>query len=140
MNVQGNTPTFKLSVISPVRRDQLDDVVSFTARDASGSFGILANAYRRVTALSFGMASLVRSNGVSEYLALPGGVLYFSRNNLTIAATSFVRSQDMSEIASALEKKIRTEEEGIREIKRSLHHLDEEILKRLSFFSRGGVR
>jgi F-type H+-transporting ATPase subunit epsilon len=132
--------TFMLTLVSPVRREQLDDVLRFTGRDGSGSFGILANAFRRITALSFGMASLTRADGASEYLALPGGVLYFSRNSLRIATTAFVRSRSMDEVAQALEKKIRSEEEGIREIRRSLHRLDEEILKRLSHFSRGGGR
>lgn len=131
--------SFRLRLISPVRIDQVDDVVSFTAKDASGSFGVLPYAFRRVTALSFGMATLRKVDGSSEYLALPGGVLYFSANELKIAATSFVRSSNIAEISEALEKKLRAEEEGIREIKRSLRRLDEEILKRLSLFSRRGA-
>lgn len=129
--------SFTLTLITPVKREQIDDVISFVAKDASGSFGILANAFRRITALSFGMASLSRSDGTTEYLALPGGVLTFSRNVMRIATTSFVRSRNRDDITSALETKIRTEEEGISEIKRSLHQLDEEILKHLSLFSRG---
>lgn len=122
--------------MSPVQLDQIDDIESFTAKDASGSFGILANAYRRITALSFGMATLRKADGTSEYLALPGGVLYFASNELRIATTTFVRSRNRDEITTALEKKIRVEEETIRDLKRSLHQLDEEILKRLSSMGR----
>lgn len=129
--------TFRMRLISPVKSDEIDGVVSFTARDASGSFGILAHAFRRLTALSFGVASFRVSGGTMGYLALPGGVLYFSENVLKIATTSFVRSSNFNEIADALEKKMRAEEEGIHEIKRSLHQLDEEIVKRLAQFSRG---
>ena len=128
--------TFRLRLMSPVQLDQIDDIESFTAKDASGSFGILANAYRRITALSFGMATLRKADGTSEYLALPGGVLYFASNELRIATTTFVRSRNRDEITTALEKKIRVEEETIRDLKRSLHQLDEEILKRLSSMGR----
>ena len=122
--------------MSPTKLEETDDIVSFTAKDASGSFGILANAYRRITALSFGMASFRKSDESTEYLALPGGVLYFSGNVLKITTTSFVRSRDIRDITAALDKKLHFEEENIREIKRSLHRLDEEILKRLSTMGR----
>lgn len=122
--------------MSPIQLVQIDDIVSFTAKDASGSFGLLANAFRRITALSFGMTSLRRADGSLEYLALPGGVLYFASNELRIATTTFVRSQSRDEITAALDKKIRLEEENIRDLKRSLHQLDEEILRRLSSMGR----
>ena len=77
-----------------------------------------------------------KADGTSEYLALPGGVLYFASNELKIATTTFVRSRNRDEITAALEKKIRVEEETIRDLKRSLHQLDEEILKRLSSMGR----
>lgn len=131
---------FRLRLMSPINMEEIEGIVSFTAKDASGSFGILANAFRRITALSFGMASFRKSDGSTEYLALPGGVLYFMSNDLKIATTSFVRSRDAKEISSALDHKIRIDEDNIRELKRSLHQLDEEILRRLSSMSRRGGR
>ena len=110
---------FLLQLMSPTKLEQIDGIVSFIAKDASGSFGILANAGRRITAFRSEWHRFEESDGSVEYLALPGGVLYFSDNVLKIATTSFVRSPSIEEISAALDQKIRFEEESIREIKRS---------------------
>lgn len=123
--------TFRLHLMSTTRSEWISDVVRFTGRDASGSFGILANASRRMTVLVFGLAHVQDAAGKIEYLALPGGVLYFVNNELRIATTKFVRSSELGEISAALESQLRQEEEGLRDIKHSLHRLDEEIMKRL---------
>ncbi len=123
--------TFRLHLMSATRSEWIPDVVRFTGRDTSGSFGILANASRRMTVLVFGLAHLQDAAGKVEYLALPGGVLYFVDNELRIATTKFVRSPELEEISAALESQLRQEEEGLRDIKQSLHRLDEEIMKRL---------
>ena len=123
--------TFLLHLMSATRSEWIPDVVRFTGRDTSGSFGILANASRRMTVLVFGLAHLQDAAGKVEYLALPGGVLYFVDNELRIATTKFVRSPEVDEISAALESQLRQDEEGLRDIKQSLHRLDEEIMKRL---------
>ena len=84
-----------------------------------------------MTVLVFGLAHLQVAEGKVEYLALPGGVLHFVNNELRIATTKFVRSPELEEISAALESELRREEEGLRDIKQSLHQLDEEIMKRL---------
>lgn len=117
--------------MSATRSEWIPDVVRFTGRDAAGSFGILANASRRMTVLIFGLAHFQNAAGNVEYLALPGGVLYFVANELRIATTTFVRSSGLEEISAALDRELRQEEEGLRDIKQSLHRLDEEIMKRL---------
>jgi F-type H+-transporting ATPase subunit epsilon len=123
--------TFRLHLMSATRSEWIPNVVRFAGRDASGSFGILAEASRRMTVLIFGLAHLQNAAGETDYLALPGGVLYFVNNELRIATTKFVRSPQLEEISAALESQIREEEEGLRDIKQSLHQLDEEIMKRL---------
>jgi F-type H+-transporting ATPase subunit epsilon len=128
--------TFSIRLMSLARLEQVDDVVSFVAKDGSGSFGVLANAFRRITALSYGVAMFRGLDGTVEYIAFPGGILYFAMNELKIATTKFVRSRSIDEISAALDQSIRVEEDHIREIKRSLHRLDEEIIKRLSSMSR----
>ena len=123
--------TFRLHLMSMTRSESVTDVVRFTGRDAAGSFGILANAYRRITVLTFGLAHFKHSAGSIEYLALPGGLLYFSENELRIATTNFMRGSVLEEISAALDRQLRQEESELREIKQSLHRLDEEILKRM---------
>jgi F-type H+-transporting ATPase subunit epsilon len=123
--------TFRLHLMSATRSEWIPDAVRFTGRDASGSFGILANASRRMTVLVFGLAHFQNAAGQVEYLALPGGVLYFVSNELHVATTNFVRSPGLEEISAALDHQLRQEEDELRDIKQSLHRLDEEIMKRL---------
>jgi F-type H+-transporting ATPase subunit epsilon len=117
--------------MSMTRSESFPDVVRFTGRDAAGSVGILANASRRITALAFGLAHFQHESGTIEYLALPGGVLYFVENELRIATTHFVRSQGLEEVSAALDRQVSTQEAELHEIKRSLHRLDEEMMKRM---------
>ena len=123
--------TFTLHLMSATRSESIPQVVQFTGRDASGSFGILANAYRRMTVLIFGLAHFRTAEDKLEYLALPGGLLYFLENELRIATTNFVRSPDLDEISAALDRQLRQEEEKLHDIKQSLHRLDDEIVKRM---------
>jgi F-type H+-transporting ATPase subunit epsilon len=123
--------TFRLHLLSMTRAESFPDVVRFSGRDAAGSFGILANACRRITVLTFGLAHFQHASGETEYLALPGGILYFVDNELRIAATHFVRSAGLEEVSAALDRQVRAQESELREIKRSLHRLDEEMMKRM---------
>jgi F-type H+-transporting ATPase subunit epsilon len=123
--------TFRLSLMSMTRSESIPDVVRFTGRDAAGSFGILANASRRMTVLVFGLAHFQNVAGKVEYLALPGGLLYFSENELRITTTNFMRSAGLEEVSAALDRQLRQEEAELREIKQSLHRLDEEVMKRM---------
>ncbi|HTZ58380.1 MAG TPA: hypothetical protein VMB49_09805 [Acidobacteriaceae bacterium] len=123
--------TFQLRLMTMTRSETISGVVHFTGRDASGSFGIRANASRRITVLVFGLAHYQSDSGLLEYLALPGGLLYFLENELRIATTHFVRNPNLDEITAALDRDLRQKEAELREIKQSLRHLDEEILKRM---------
>ena len=123
--------TFRLNLMSMTRSESIQDVVRFTGRDAAGSFGILANASRRMTVLVFGLAHFQNAAGQAEYLALPGGLLYFSENELHITTTTFVRSAGLEEVSAALDRQLRQEEAELHEIKQSLRRLDEEVMKRM---------
>jgi F-type H+-transporting ATPase subunit epsilon len=123
--------TFRLHLMSMTRSEVIPDIVRFTGRDAAGSFGILANASRRMTVLVFGLAHFLNASEKTEYLALPGGLLYFSSNELRIATTDFFRSSGLEEISAALDRQLRERESELREIKQSFHRLDEAILKRM---------
>lgn len=128
--------TFLLLLSSPDMSERILDVASVTARDDSGSFGTLAGAFRRLTALSFGLITLRKSDRTVEYIAVAGGVFYFVDNVLHIVTTHYVRTGDPGEIPDILDRRLRKEEEGIKEIKASLHSLDDEMLKRLAMIGR----
>lgn len=130
--------TFTVHLASPSRLDRIDGVASATARDASGSFGILPGACRRLSALVYGLATFRKADGTIEYLAAAGGVLYFQGDALRISTTNYIRIANIREIPEVLDQRLRRQEDSIREIKDSLHQLDEEMLKRLARMGRGG--
>ncbi|MGD9153024.1 MAG: F0F1 ATP synthase subunit epsilon [Gammaproteobacteria bacterium] len=133
--------TFSLHLQSTKQCEELDDIMSFVGEDASGSFGILADHARIMTCLKFGLARFKYKNANTdeEYLALPGGLLYFNQNILIITTRYYLRSNDYDEISNALEEKSRSEREDIANIKETLHRLDEKILKRLWEMQQGGA-
>lgn len=123
--------TFRLHLMSPQKEEWIEDAVSFTARDLSGSFSLLADAARRMTVLTFGLAQVRTAGEKTEYLALPGGLLYFLRNEIRLAATNYVRDSSYETITAALNRDIQKGEAEILETKKSIRRLDDEILKRL---------
>lgn len=94
--------SFTLELISPTSSDRLEEVVSFVGRDQSGSFGILADAARRIAVLTFGLALVRLSDGSTEYLGLPGGLLYFVDNHLQISCESYIRDSNSEKITEIL--------------------------------------
>lgn len=132
--------TFALVLASPAHCERIEDVVCVTARDSSGSFGVLPGAFRRLTTLVFGLATIRKSDDTVEYLAAAGGVFYFLDNVLHISTTNYIRISDVQDIPGILDQRLRRQEENIREIKDSLHHLDEEMLKRLARIGWGTLR
>lgn len=129
--------TFRLHLMSPDKSEWISDVFRFTGQDSAGSFGIMAHAARRITVLVFGLAHFETSDDHLEYLAMPGGVLYFIDDNLLIATTHFVRAAGLDEVTEALDQRLRKEEEGLRDIRKSLQNLDQQMMKRLYELQRG---
>lgn len=110
---------------------RLDDVRSFVGEDASGSFGILAGHTRFMTCLGFGLARFRQDTRHWRYLAMPGAVLYFVDNHLQLSTRRFFLEDDYGRIVKVLQEQLLAEEESLRELKASLKHLEEEILKRI---------
>jgi F-type H+-transporting ATPase subunit epsilon len=129
--------TFQVVLRSPWGSETIEDAVGFVGRDASGSFGVLADAERRVTVLDFGLAQVQHADGTTEYLALPGGVFYFLDNHLTVATSNFVRSRSYQEVLEALDHRLLKQEERVHDIKESVKDLEEALLRRLSEVQEG---
>lgn len=126
-----------LHLQSTTQYEQIDGVTSFVGEDRSGKFGILPGHARMITSLIFGLARYRTGDDVWHYLALPGALLYFVDNRLTINTRRYLSDTDYNRISSALEEKLRMEEEKLRGLKESLHHLEAEMLKRLQRMERG---
>ena len=123
--------TFTLILQDATHTQQTKQVTSFVGEDATGSFGILAGHARMMTSLVFGLARFRTGENAWQYLALPGAVLYFNNNELSLSTRRYLVDDDYERISIALHEQLLAEENELRELKKSLHHMEEEVLKRL---------
>jgi F-type H+-transporting ATPase subunit epsilon len=131
--------TFRLVLHDAIRSEEIKEVTSFVGEDMSGSFGILAGHARMVTSLIIGLARFRVGEDSWKYLALPGAVLYFHDNVLTLSTRRYLVDDDYMRISQALEQQLVAEEEQLHTMKESLHHMEEQVLKRLWEMSRMGT-
>jgi F-type H+-transporting ATPase subunit epsilon len=129
---------FSLVLQDATHSERFDGVSGFVGEDASGSFGIEANHARLMAVLMFGLARFRIGDEPWQYLALPGAVLYFEHNILTLNTRRFLRDSDYLRISAALQQQLLAEEENLRSVKESLHRMEEEILRRMWEMSRKG--
>ncbi len=132
--------TFALHIQSATQYTCVQDAASFVGVDASGSFGILANHGRMMTALTYGLARYQLQNGTRHYLAFPGGILYFVNNQLHISTRRFLSDTDYERISAGLLEQLLAEETELKKIKDSLCELEQEMFRRLWQMGRSGIR
>jgi len=123
--------TFTLRLQDGTRSQQIEDVVSFVGEDQSGSFGILAGHSRFIACLVIGLARFRVEGADWTYLALPGAVLYFRDNMLTLSTRHYLMDDDYTRVSDALQEQLLAEEEKLHAVKESIQHMEEAILKRL---------
>jgi len=132
--------TFTLVLLGATQTERIEGLSSFVGEDASGSFGILAGHARIITSLVFGLARFRVGDGPWQYLALPGAVLYFLDNELSLSTRSYLIDDNYERISTVLQQQLLGEEEALRTMKEGLHRMEEEILRRMWLMGReGGV-
>lgn len=128
---------YKLHLQSATQYELIEDVTSFVGEDGSGNFGIQAHHARTMAALKFGLARYRCGDQPWQYLALPGALLYFVDNQFYLNTRRYIRDDDYGRINAALREQLHREEAGLKRIKESLRHMEEEMLKRLREIQRG---
>ena len=123
--------SFQLILQDATHHQQFDNVVSFVGEDASGRFGIMAHHDRFITTLDLGLAKFRTSDDTWQYLALPGAVIYFTNNVLTLSTRKYLLDTDYTRISQALQDELLAEEEKLQAMKQSLHRMEEEIYRRM---------
>ena len=123
--------SFRLRLQDATRSEEITGVTSFVGEDASGSFGILAGHGRMLTALLIGLARFRVGENAWRYLAVPGAVLYFQDNVLTLSTRRYLLDDDYMRISQALQQQLLAEEEQLQTMKTSLHRMEEAMFKRL---------
>jgi len=122
---------FTLKLQDATHTEEISQITSFVGEDASGSFGILADHGRFMTSLVVGLARFRVGNKNWQYLALPGAVLYFCSNILTLSTRHYLIDNDYMNISHALQQQLIEEEKKLRPLKESLYHMEEEVLRHL---------
>jgi F-type H+-transporting ATPase subunit epsilon len=122
---------FTLKLQDATRFEEINNVTSFVGEDVSGSFGILAGHARMMTTLIIGLARFRIGENDWQYLAVPGAVLYFHDNVLTLSTRRYVLDNDYMRISQTLKQQLLEEEENLYAMKKSLRNMEEEVLKRL---------
>ncbi len=131
--------TFTLRLQDATQSEEITGVTSFVGEDASGSFGILAGHGRMMTSLIIGLARFRVGEDIWKYLALPGAVLYFDDNELTLSTRRYLLDDDHMRISQALQEQLLAEEDALKAIKHSLRQMEEEALRRLWEMGRRGA-
>ena len=130
---------FTLRLQSAGQSEQIDGVASFVGEDDSGSFGILPGHARMITVLTYGLARFRVAQEPWVYIALPGGVLYFVRNELRISTRRYFKDADYHRISGVLLDRLLGEEEEIRTTRMSLNRLEQEMFRRLRDMALGAA-
>jgi F-type H+-transporting ATPase subunit epsilon len=130
---------FVLNLFDATHEQRISGVTSFIGEDASGSFGIQPNHARFMTTLVFGLARFRLAAEDWHYLALPGAVVYFNNNELTISTRHFLIDTDLERISALLEQQLIIEEETLHATRESLHRMEQAMLKRMLTLKRKTV-
>ena len=129
--------SFTLRLQDATHAEEIMGITSFVGEDASGSFGILAGHARFMTSQIIGLARFRIGEDNWKYLALPGAVLYFHDDELTLSTHRYLMDDDYMRISQALQQQLLAEEDKLHSMKESLHHMEEEVLRRLWEMGRG---
>jgi F-type H+-transporting ATPase subunit epsilon len=122
---------FTLHLHDATRMQRIDGVTSFVGEDATGSFGILSGHTRFMTMLAIGLARFRIGANDWRYLAVPGALLYFAQNTLTISTRHYLVDNDYDLICKLLDEQLLAEEEDLKTTKESLQRMEQEMFKRL---------
>jgi F-type H+-transporting ATPase subunit epsilon len=129
--------TFTLRLNGTRQSSRIGGVESFVGEDVSGRFGLKAGHERFMTALVFGLARYRCHDGEWRYLALPGALLYFVDNTLSINTRRYIEDTDYRRISLALTEQLLKEEEVLTGLKRNLRQLEEAMLRQMLDMERG---
>ena len=120
--------TFNLQLYDSTQQQRIENVTSFVGEDNNGSFGLQAHHARFMTILVFGLFRFRQQTDDWRYLALPGGVLYFNNNELSISTQHFLIDNDFERISELLKQQLLVEEETLTATHSSLQKMEQSML------------
>lgn len=122
--------TFHLAVTSASQQYEAEHVIHFVGSDASGSFGLLADAEAVLTVLPFGMVRFQTPDQHWHYLAVPEAVLHFSANRLTLTTSNFIIGDSRQHMVRLLEESERGKQSAVSGARLTIKQLDQALMHR----------
>lgn len=129
--------TFRLSMNSAIRTETIPSIISFVGADASGSFGLQPGHTPLITLLTYGLSRFQNGAGQWFYLACPGAILHFEKDQLIINTRHYLIHADHEKIAGLLAGQLAEEEAGLQSIRHNLQQLEQALFRRLRLLDRG---
>jgi F-type H+-transporting ATPase subunit epsilon len=127
--------TFTLTLIDTSEMTRFEGVRQLIAADEGGSFGILAGHAHTVALLRYGLARFIDDGGVWRYLAMPGGVLRFADNQLTITTVRYFLGDNPNAICAELEAAMQQTDSEVHRSRAALSEIERSLVKRLADLS-----
>ncbi len=127
---------FALTLSDSMKTEHFDDVVQFIGSDSTGSFGLKAKHTNMVAELRYGLARFATTDGMWRYLALPGGILRFADNALSLATTRYFLGEERSQIVAQLSAEMARENSDLRGARVTLAQIERELIRRLTALSK----
>ena len=124
--------TFAMMLSDSMKTEHFDDVVQFIGSDSTGSFGLKAKHSNMVAVLRYGLARFSTIDGQWRYLAIPGGILRFADNVLSLATTRYFLGDERSRIVAQLSAEMELDSSALHESDITLAHIERELIQRLA--------
>jgi F-type H+-transporting ATPase subunit epsilon len=133
--------SFALELLDSRGRHDFNNVIQFIAADASGSFGVLAGHAHLVAVLRYGLARFLDSQGDWYYLTLPGGVLRFCNNRLTVTTVRYFLGSERDLLCQQLADEMAQNDSEVHAAQATLSEIEHSLIRRLAELSKlgGGV-
>lgn len=131
--------SFALTLLDSRGGECFDTVTQFIGADADGSFGILAGHVHSVALLRYGLARFRDQSGVWHYLALPGGVLRFAENRLTVTTVRYFLGDDRTVICERLAAEMAQADSEVHTARVTLSEIEHSLVRRLAELSGYGA-
>src|SRR5574343_1227263 len=130
---------FTLALLDSRGTEVFANVSQFVGADTQGSFGILAGHVHTVTLLRYGLARFCDLCGVWRYLALPGGVLRFVDNTLTVSTVRYFLGDDRELISDQLAEEMARSDSEVHSARATLSEIEHSLVRRLAELSKRGI-
>jgi len=108
------------------------EIVQFVGADAQGSFGILAGHVHCIALLRYGLARFCDRDGIWRYLALPGGVLRFADNRLTVTTVRYFLGDNAGLLCEQLAAEMARTDSEIHSARATLSEIERSLVRRLA--------